>query len=262
MDERLRTNRRLWDHWTELHERSAFYDLSGFRAGRSSLNPIERRELGEVRGRSLLHLQCHFGLDTLSWARLGARVTGVDFSPRSIELARSLAEEFDLEAHFLCADLYELGDTIDSRFDIVFTSYGVLWWLPDLHRWAQVIADRLLPGGLFYMVEYHPFLNLLDDDGELLGTKYFPAHEPERYEVSGSYAVAGDASYECFGWVHSLSEIVNALLDAGLRIDFLHEHDYSPYGCFPFLEEREPGRYQVKGRAEIPVLFSARATSD
>jgi SAM-dependent methyltransferase len=261
-DRERHANRALWDGWTELHEGSEFYDVDAFRSGASSLNQLELAELGDVQDKSLLHLQCHFGLDTLSWARLGARVTGVDFSERSVELARSLAEDLELPARFIRSDVYELSGILEERFDIVYTSYGVLWWLPDLRPWANAIAELLAPGGVFYMAEFHPFLNLLDDDGHGPVGSYFSGAGPIRYEATGSYAVpdAGDRR-ECFGWAHSISEILAALHDAGLELEFFREHAASPYDCFPFLEEDGHGQYVVRGTSGgVPLVFSLRAT--
>ncbi len=258
--EQRETNRQLWDSWTDLHEGSRFYDLDGFRAGGSSLNQLELEELGDVAGKSLLHLQCHFGLDTLSWARLGARVTGVDFSERAIELARSLSAELEIPARFVRSDVYELSRVLEERFDIVYTSYGVLWWLPDLRPWANLIAERLSPGGVFYMAEFHPFLNLLDDEGRGPAGAYFSSAGPVHYEATGSYAApdAGEPQ-ECFGWTHAISEILTSLDEAGLELEFFREHAVSPYGCFPFLNEDGPGRYVLGGTPEVPLVFSLRA---
>src|SRR5947209_740824 len=166
MDEYMATNRKLWDAWTKIHLDSEFYDVASFRNGERPIRirDYEREEIGEVAGRSLLHLQCHFGLDTLSWARLGAEVTGADFSGRAIELARSLAGELGLPARFVHSDVYSLPANLQGEFDIVFTSYGVLYWLPDLSRWAEVVAHFLKPGGVFYVVEYHPFSQVFDDE--------------------------------------------------------------------------------------------------
>jgi 2-polyprenyl-3-methyl-5-hydroxy-6-metoxy-1,4-benzoquinol methylase len=149
MDDYLAANKALWNEWTAIHETSSFYNLEGFKAGGSRLRDYEVDEVGDVTGKSLLHLQCHFGIDTLSWARLGARVTGADFSERAIELARSLAAELGLDATFVRSDLYDLSSVLDGQFDVVYTSRGVLGWLPDLERWAEVVAHFLRPGGVF-----------------------------------------------------------------------------------------------------------------
>src|SRR5881398_394689 len=143
MDDHTSANRANWDAWAAINAASANYDVAGFKAGKLSLNRIEREELGEVAGKSLLHLQCHFGLDTLSWARLGARVTGVDFSDQAIQLARTISKDVGIDANFICANIYDLPVAFPpaAEFDIVFTSYGAIGWLPDLHVWGQLIAD-------------------------------------------------------------------------------------------------------------------------
>jgi SAM-dependent methyltransferase len=254
-------NRDLWDGWTEIHRCSSFYDLPAFRAGASTLNPIELEAVGDVAGRNLLHLQCHFGLDTLSWARLGAHVTGVDFSSRAIELARSLAVELGIDAEFTCADVCDLPADWNSRFDTVFTSYGVLPWLPDLLPWAQTIARVLRPGGSFHIVEFHPIATMLDDDGRHLRHPYFHSVEPMKAELEGSYAdPAAPFTHTSFEWAHSLSEIQMALMEAGLEIQGFHEYPYSPYGCYPYLEERSAGRWMVRdSEIDLPLVFRIHA---
>lgn len=170
MDERLKTNLTKWNAVVPVHARSAMYDVAGFRAGRVKLHGLELGEIGEVRGKSMLHLQCHFGLDTMSWARLGAEVTGLDFSDEAIKFARSLSDELAIPARFVCADVYDTPSAVGATFDIVFTSYGVITWLPDMRRWADVIARSLKPGGFFYIADQHPFasiFNNLDDATEL-----------------------------------------------------------------------------------------------
>ena len=261
-DTYTQTNRDLWNGWARLHVRSSFYDVPGFRAGNSSLMPIELAELGDVTGKSLLHLQCHFGTDTLSWARRGALVTGVDFSHAAIRLARSLAEEVGLQARFICSDIFELPSVLEERFDIIFTSYGVLSWLNDLNRWAAIIARYLTPNGVFYMVEFHPVWDMLDEqDGTHLRYDYFHLPEPERFEEQGSYADRDtDFRHAGYAWSHGMGEIVTALISAGLRIEYLHEFPYSVYNVAECLEEREPGRFTVRGQTgSIPLLFSIRA---
>lgn len=259
MDDYLRTNQSLWNQWTRIHEKSAFYDVEGFKAGRSSLNSLELEEIGDVAGKSLLHLQCHFGLDTLSWARLGADVVGVDFAEEAIGLARSLSEEMGVPARFVRAKIFDLPDVLEGTFDVVFTSYGVLNWLPDLPRWAKVVAHFLKSGGTFYMAEFHPFAYLLDDDGARVRHPYFHKADPDRFQEQGSYAEPqADFSHPAYFWNHSLSDILNALIGAGLQIEFVHEFPYSVHNCFPFVEEREPGTWWPK--AEVPLMFSLRAT--
>lgn len=191
MNKYLLANQRRWDQLTLEHEASAFYDLAGFKAGKDRLRSIELSELGDVQGKSLLHLQCHFGLDTLAWARRGATVTGVDFSQNAITLAQSLSEELNIPAQFYCTDIYALPSVLSGEFDIVFTSYGVLHGLPDLKQWGQIITHYLKPGGIFYIVEDHPFFRVFraKPDGEFKAERsYFFSEEPQRVEATGSYA--------------------------------------------------------------------------
>jgi len=261
MDDYKKVNRELWNAWTPVHRRSEFYDVEGFKAGKTSLREIELGELGDVSGKSLLHLQCHFGLDTLSWARLGARATGVDFSDTAIDEARALAEELDIPAQFVCADIYDLPERLDERFDIVFTSYGVLWWLSDIPRWAEIVASFVKPGGIFYIVELHPLLHMLDDDGEKLTYPYFADTKPVTAEESGTYAEPdADVHGRSHGWPHGIGEITTALIAAGLRVEYLHEFDFSPYGCFAYTERIGPDRYCVRGlRGKLPMAYSIRS---
>ena len=258
-------NRELWDAWTRIHETSPLYDLDGFRAGRCSLQPREVAEVGDVAGKRLLHLQCHFGQDTLSWARRGAVVTGVDFAPLSIDLARSLAKELDLPATFICANVYDLPDHLDGGFDVVFTSAGVLVWLPDLPCWARAIARVLAPGGFFYLHEFHPVANACDyTEGvtePVIRHPYFRTAEPLRFEESGSYGGPEPGvtrvSYE---WPHGLGEVVGALLAAGLRLEFLHEFPDSVYPQLPFLARDEDGLWRHDGiEGGVPLMFSLKA---
>ncbi len=204
------------------------YGLAGFKRGETSLKSIELEEVGEVEGKSLLHLQCHFGMDTLSWARLGASVTGVDFSDKAIAVAKSLGDEVGIHARFICSNIYDLPQRLDERFDIVYTSYGVLCWLPDLSKWASVIEGFLKPGGMFYIVEGHPILNIFDNSNAATGFRvaqsYFHKTEPVRWEPEGDYADKNAAVRNpSFEWTHSLSDIINALIGAGLKIEFVHE---------------------------------------
>jgi len=266
--EHTRANLEHWNAWTEIHEGSAFYDVQGFLAGRQTLLPIELEELGpDVReGTTLLHLQCHFGLDTLSWARLGARATGVDFSDKAIALANRLAREVGLDeaCRFVQSDLYDLPAHLDERFDVVFTSWGVLMWLPDLTAWGQLIARYLRPGGVFYIVDFHPFVLTLDDERTdlVVGYPYLARDEPLAFESDSSYAApevktAPHASYE---WSHGLGEIVSALTSAGLRLDYLHEFPYCTGLVFPFLEQGDDGWLRVRGhRDDFPLSFSIKA---
>jgi SAM-dependent methyltransferase len=267
MDERMAANRALWDEWTGVHVASDFYDVAGFKEGGVRVRPYEIEEIGDVDRKDLLHLQCHFGIDTLSWARLGANVTGADFSEAAVERARALAEELGLRAAFVCSNLYELPANLDGDFDVVYTSRGVLGWLPDLEGWAGVIEHFLRPGGTFYITEVHPFLQVFDDEEGVTQLRvryhYFPRREPLVFPVRGSYADP-DADIETpfeYGWQHSIGEIVTSLTSAGLSIDFLHEWPFLEWPSSP-LEEHADGTWRLRRdqEGEIPLFFSLRAT--
>jgi len=260
------TNRQLWDQLTPIHAASEFYDLEGFKKGRCALMAVDREEVGEVAGKSLLHLQCHFGLDTLSWARLGARVTGVDFSARAVALAGSLAAELSIPATFICSNLYDLPRLLSSQFDIVFTSAGVLTWLPDLVRWAEVVDRFLKPSGFFYLREDHPTAYIFDDDDGVtkpaLRYPYFPSSEPMRFEDQGSYADrSADIRTVSYEWTHNLAEVINSLTGAGLRIEYLHEYPWATYQSLPFLVKGKDGLWRYPEAPEcLPLAYSVRAS--
>jgi len=262
-------NRPLWESWAAINHASANYDVAGFRAGGVRLRQYEIDEVGDVAGKDLLHLQCHFGIDTLSWARLGARVTGVDFSERAIADARALAAEIGQPAMFVCCDVLDLPAHLQGDFDVVYTSRGVLGWLPDLERWAQVIARFLRPGGTFYITEMHPFVWPFDDREGTTELRvhypYFPRAEPVVIPVKGSYADREThvKQTEEHVWPHSIGEIVTVLASAGLRIELLHEWPFLAWEL-PFLVEHPDGNdtWQLPEHqdGEIPLMFSLRAT--
>ena len=261
----MKSNENLWDHWTELHEQSEFYDVAGFKAGKLTLHDIEKEELGDVAGKSLLHLQCHFGLDTLSWARLGANVTGVDFSEKAIARARSLSQETGIPANFVQSNVYDLPNNLTGQFEIVFTSYGALWWLPDIEGWAKVVSRFLKPGGTFLLVEFHPIASVfdVDDSGELKAMyPYFSRPQPLEFQVQGSYAVS-DPDYHGveYGWNHSMGEYVTSLIEAGLRIESLREFPMANWKMFPSMEQGADGWWRFPSEmGEIPLMFSLKAT--
>jgi SAM-dependent methyltransferase len=263
-EEYLQANQHLWDRWTIEHEKSSFYDLAGFRAGKDRLRSIELTELGNVSGKSLLHLQCHFGMDTLAWARRGAVVTGVDFSETSIELAHSLSQELNIPAEFVCSDIYGLPELHSWEFDIVFTSYGVLHWLRDLGLWGRVIAHCLKPNGIFYIVEDHPTFRMFTTEEETKikpANPYFFSKNPDRVEMTGSYATNNQGEKASFYiWNHGLGDIINALVDAGLSLEFLHEFPYAARAKFPFMEQGADGWWHLPAQyPQIPFLFSLQA---
>lgn len=257
----LEINRNSWNNRTESHLKSEFYDLKGFLNGNSSLNDIELNLLGDLQGKSVLHLQCHFGQDTISISRLGAEVTGVDLSDKAIESAKQLAHETQSNANFICCDIYDLPNHLDKQFDIVYTSYGTIGWLPDLDKWAKVISQFLKPGGQFIFVEFHPVVWMFDDNFETIGYRYFNSGAIIETE-SGTYADRNaEITQSYVMWNHGLSEVINSLIKSGLEINSLDEFDYSPYNCFNKTIEFEPKKYRIEHLDnKIPMVYSVTAT--
>lgn len=260
MEDFFEANRRTWNLRTAAHLASNFYDVENWKKHRNSLNPTEIEEVGEVAGKSLLHLQCHFGQDTLSWAHRGALATGCDLSDAAIDAARRLAADTELSARFVCCNVYDLPQHLDERFDIVFTSYGTIGWLPDLQPWARVVSHFLKPGGMFYMVDFHPVFWMLDDKGEGLGYSYFNSGAIAT-DNTGTYADRqAPIAYRDYGWNHSMSDLINSLIGAGLRLTFLREFPYSWYPIVPRPVKDERGRYQIGGlEGVMPLMYSLKA---
>lgn len=244
-------NRAGWDQRAKTHFTSKFYDVDGFIAGNTSLREIELAELGDVADKRLLHLQCHFGMDTLSWVRRGARCTGVDISPVAIQQARELAQRTRLEAEFVCSDVYSFKSSRATPYDIVFCSYGTICWLPDLQPWAEIVSANLAPGGTFYIVEFHPIYDIL------AGYAYFTQIEPD-VEEEGTYTENGaDTITKLATWSHPLSRVINALIGVGIQIERVNEFPFSPYNCFEGMTEREPGRFYLSHRGhDVPIVYS------
>lgn len=268
MDDYTQANRAVWNAWTEHHRDSDHHlDVERFQTSGSSLRAIERAELGDVAGKTLLHLQCNMGCDTLSWARLGAAVTGVDLADAAIERARALALEAGLAGRFIRSDLYELPNALDERFDIVFASYGALCWMPDLARWAEIVARYVKPGGEFYIVDMHPFGMLFEsqhahatDTTFQVVAPYFHGAQP----VAERAQHTGGAAGMVYAWHYGLGEVISALVDAGLHITFVHEFPMAHYQQFPVLVPREDGLWHwPEGSGNtMPLLFSILARND
>ncbi|MCU0436760.1 MAG: class I SAM-dependent methyltransferase [Raineya sp.] len=256
----LEINRNSWNNRLESHLNSDFYDLTGFMNGKSSLNTIELDLLGNIQGKSILHLQCHFGQDTLSLARLGANVTGVDLSDKAIKKAQELASQLNIQANFICSDIYDLPKHLDEHFDIVFTSYGTIGWLPDLNRWSSLISRYLKPDGKFIFVEFHPVVWMFDDNFERIGYNYFNDGAIIETE-SGTYADKNapiTQDYVC--WNHGMGEVINNLIKNDLEILSLEEFDYSPYNCFNKTVEFEPHKYRIEHLGnKIPMVYALSA---
>ena len=259
-------NRALWDERVPVHTGSEFYDVPGFLAGAEVLRPFELAEVGDVSGRTLLHLQCHFGQDTLAWARHGATVTGLDFSVPAVEAADALAARAGIaDARFVAADVYAAADVLAGEsFDIVYTGLGALCWLPDVEGWARTAASLVAPGGFLYLAEFHPVADIFDDDGRTTAYDYFH-REATVWDEPGSYAdlAAQPKATVSVAWQHGLGEVLSALAAAGLRIEFVHEHDFTLFPRFSVLEPRTEGITRVyrfpPGQPRVPMVYSVRA---
>lgn len=250
-------NKNAWNLKTDLHVNSRFYDNEFFLQGNSSLKGIELDLLGDIRNKSVLHLQCHFGQDSISLSRLGAKVTGIDLSDKAINYARKMADELKVDTKFICSDIYELPAVLEEKFDIVFTSYGVIGWLPDLEKWANIISHYLKPDGRFIIAEFHPMVWMFDDNFSEITYDYFNVGEIVE-QIGGSYADRNaEIQYTTITWNHSLSEVVNNLIQSGIRISRFEEFDYSPYNCFNPTIQIEKDKYRIKHLdSKIPMVFA------
>jgi SAM-dependent methyltransferase len=258
-------NREYWDGKADFN--AAIWNVGAFVADPTRLTTIvaaDRDALGDVRGRSLLHLQCHFGMDTLAWARLGAEVTGVDLSPRAITIADDLAARTGLSARFVEADLYAVPDVLPKTFDVVYTGGGALCWLPDIRGWAKVVGRMLRPDGTFYIREAHPALWSLEDERDdaqlVIGRPYFEVAEPMRWDAAPIWEKDAPEVTTHYEWNHGLGEIVGALIEAGLTIESLVEHRTCLWQALPFMVEGEDGWWRLPDRPEhLPLMYSIRA---
>jgi SAM-dependent methyltransferase len=260
-DGHLQANRAIWDAWT-AHDLTSDHHraVEVVRAGGSTLRSIERDELGEVSGKTLLHLQCNMGADTLSWARLGASVTGVDFSHEAIAVARRLADDVGLPARFIAADIYHLPDALDERFDLVVSTYGTIGFLPDLARWAEVVAHYVAVGGRFLLVDIHPLSLILHQPSQansdlVVARSYFTDSAPDEESVK-----AGEHASSLYTWRLSLGDVVTALAQAGLRIAATREYPYTFWRQFPALRQDNDGWWRWSDDLpQIPLLYSVLA---
>lgn len=260
MKDYLEINKLSWDKRLDPHLASDFYDVENFKKGKSSLNQIELDLLGDLQGKSVLHLQCHFGQDTMSMSRMGASCVGVDFSDRSIDVAREMSKDLGLDTEFICTDIYSLDESmLDRKFDIVFTSYGTIGWLPDVQKWADVIGKFMKDSGHFIIADFHPTIWMFDDLIEKIEFSYFLG-EPIVEEEEGSYTDKSEhIKTKCVSWNHSFSEIFNALKSNGLQMDSFHEFDYSPYSCFQNMVENTPGKFMIRGKEKmLPIVYSMK----
>jgi SAM-dependent methyltransferase len=258
-------NRSNWDSRVPVHLESAFYDVAGFISRREPrLDEVERAEVGAVAGRSLLHLQCHIGLDTISWALLGAAATGVDFSAPALDAARDIARQMDVDVAFVQSDVLALD--LGRQFDIVYASHGVLCWIPDIAAWCRAAARHVAPGGFLYLLDGHPFAHVYDaDDPDLpglrmaTGARYLhagPSREEWPYSYASDQPIASPVTYQ---WTHAVGDIVTALIDAGLQIEFLHEFPFDAWQRFNFM--RFDGTWWRIAGDPIPLMLSVKARS-
>jgi|LakMenEpi03Oct11_1017367.scaffolds.fasta_scaffold00975_3 SAM-dependent methyltransferase len=257
----IKTNKQTWNNKTAIHIESEFYNNKSFLEGKSTLNSIELSLLGDLNNKRILHLQCHFGQDTMTFSRLGAKATGIDFSDKAIEKARAFSEKLNLDTTFICCDIYDIPNHLDENFDIVFTSYGTIGWLPDIDKWAAVVSHFLKPKGRFIMADFHPVIWMFDNDFKKVFYSYFNI-EPIIELESGTYADKNSKiETKTITWNHPTSEVLNALIQSGLEINSFNEYDYSPYNCFNQTEEFEKGKFRIKHLGnKIPMVFSIEAT--
>ncbi len=256
----IERNKDLWNTKTEWHLKSGFYDMAGFLKGKNTLNEPELKLLGDIKGLSVLHLQCHFGQDTISLNRMGAIVTGVDLSDKAVAAAKDIALQTGSDATFICSDIYDLRRHLDKKFDIVFTSYGTIGWLPDLDQWAGVIEYFLKPGGRFVFAEFHPAVWMFDNDFTKVAYSYFKSGPIVETET-GTYAER-EAPIETTSvtWNHGLAEVIGSLLGSGLLLFGFEEYDYSPYNCFRNTIEFEPGKFHIRSmEGKLPMMYTLSA---
>lgn len=254
-------NKNTWNNKTEVHIASEFYDMKGFIDGKSTLNSIELELLGDISNKKILHLQCHFGQDTMTFARMGAQATGIDFSEKAIEKATEFSKQLNLDTTFICCDIYEAPKYLKDQFDIVFTSYGTIGWLPDLDKWAKVISHFLKPGGKFIMADFHPVVWMYDNNFKEVFYSYFNI-EPIIEDESGTYADRySEIEAKTITWNHPISETLNALITNGIELNSFNEYDYSPYNCFNNTEEFEPNKFRINTfENKIPMVYSIKGT--
>ncbi|MCY3414481.1 MAG: class I SAM-dependent methyltransferase [Candidatus Heimdallarchaeota archaeon] len=266
MNEFVDSNKKLWDGYADVHFNTPdAYGIEQLREKGNVLKSIEQEEVGNVKGKSLLHLQCHIGIDTLSWEKLGANCTGVDFSPKAIHYATQLSQEMGLNSTFVLSDIMKLVENYPNlgRYDIIFQSYGTLYWLPDIKQWARTITYYLKSGGFFYIVDSHPSAHIFDEEMHpdlKVKFNYFHDDKPLFFEEDGTYAVL-DAKLEYkkeYGWQHSLSDIIMALLDEGLELEFLHEHEVCAWNIYPNMIKEGEWWVLPDNHARLPAMFSLK----
>ncbi len=258
VNKKIEENKKLWNELTTIHLKgSNIYPIEEFKKGKNVLKEVELKEVGKVQGKELFHLQCHFGMDTLSWARLGAQVTGVDISEKAIHAARKLAEETNIKAEFILSDVLELEGALKKKFDIVFASYGVFYWIPDIKKWFQIASQYIKKDGFLYIVDGHPVGNWLSREGKECISNFEYSYfdrAVQRYESSQDYA---DESYEAksteYGWHYTVSDLINGAVNAGLVVN--HFNEFSSFDI-----KYKNNKWVPLKDNKHPVLFSLKAT--
>lgn len=276
----LDANRQMWDDWAETHLKgNEMYPVQQFLAGETGWESNLPDDIGSVKGKSILHLQCHFGMDSLMWARRGATVTGVDFSETAIHGAKAINKQLNLDAEFIQSNIYDLPKVLDATFDIVLTYYGVLPWLPDLVRWAEICAHSLKPGGFFYVADSHPFLDMIEGGDPahpdpFLGYSYFRGDKPLEHQSGTTTYADPDAKLVNrvnYQWKHRMGDIITAFTQSGLSVEYVHEYPYTFCDLFDWpeggikgrMEQDENGWWWMVGKKEfIPLMFSLKARKD
>jgi len=262
-DNYIEVNREAWDLRTEVHLDSDCYDSDNFIKTKQSLNTIELEILGDLKGKKVLHLQCHFGQDSISLANLGADVTGVDLSPKAIEAANQLAKDTNTKVEFICADIYDLENHLTDPFDIVFSSYGIIVCMPDVNKWAKLVSHFLKPTGKLLLVEFHPAVWMYDNDFKGIEFGYFNS-KPIVETETGSYT-SKDAPIETtmVTWNHPLCDVLNACITNSLAINLLNEYNYTPYDVFPGTKKIGDKQYIVEKLGDqFPLVYALLCTKN
>lgn len=260
--EQLEANRRSWNHRVGIHQESSFYQLDEFIKGKTSLNEIDLQILGNIKGKQILHPMCHFGMDSLSMVRMGAEVSGFDLSDKAVEKANELGKKLKLNASFVACDYYDFPKHIHQKFDLIYLSYGVIGWLPDLTKWAKLAYDALKLNGELILIEFHPFVWMYDDDFKNIQYNYF--NDGVIHTQEASYTEKDSTDKQAFySWNHSLSEVLTSLINAGFSISKFEEYDYSPYDCFKNTYEFENGKFRIKTfQDRAPLVYALVASKN
>ncbi|NOR44810.1 MAG: methyltransferase domain-containing protein [Candidatus Delongbacteria bacterium] len=266
MNKYIESNKKNWNERVEIHKKSKFYDVEGFLKGKSSLKSLELAELGDVKGKKILHLQCHFGMDSISLSRMGAEVTGADFSSNAIELARELAEKTGSNTRFICANVLELNYQLKGQYDIVYASYGVFCWIDDLNKWFEIASHFLKPGGELIILDGHPSNNLYEyneekKDIEIIGP-YFN-NKAHRYEelytyTDGNVKMENHVEYE---WAHPVSEFIMAAVNNGLNITSFKESPLCGWERYPNMKKKDEEYWVLEGK-DLPFIFSMKCVKE